>query len=90
MDFEWDPRKAALNLERHGVDFADAVAVLFDEFALTIDDEHPQEERYVTIGTDGLGRVLVVVYTWRGADTIRIISARKAEARECKHYEEGR
>jgi uncharacterized protein len=89
MNFEWDPRKAALNLERHGVDFADAVSVLFDELAVTIDDEHPKEERFVTIGTDGLGRVLVVVYTWRGAGTIRIISARKAEARERKNYEEG-
>ena len=89
MDFEWDPGKAAANLEKHGVDFADAVGVLFDEFALTIDDEHATEKRYVTIGTDPLNRILVVVYTWRG-DTIRIISARKAEAQERRFYEEDR
>lgn len=89
MEFEWDPRKAASNLEKHGVDFADAVSVLFDDFAVTIPDEHPTEERFVTIGTDALNRVLAVVYAWRGRDTIRIISARRAETRERRQYEEG-
>jgi uncharacterized DUF497 family protein len=50
-------------------------------------DEHPDEERFVTIGMDGFGRVLVVVYTWRGNQRIRIISARKATRYERQQYE---
>ena len=88
MDFQWDPRKAAANLQKHGVDFADAVGVFFDDFALTIDDEHSAEERFITIGADPLNRILVVVYTWR-SDVIRIISARKATAGERNLYQEG-
>jgi uncharacterized DUF497 family protein len=64
-DVEWDPRKAAANVKKHGVDFADAATVLYDERAITISDDDEDEERYVTIGKDALGRVLVVVYTWR-------------------------
>ena len=85
MDVEWDSRKAAANEAKHGVDFADAVHVLYDESALTVVDEHPLEERFVTIGTDALGRILLVVYTWRH-ETARIISARKATAREKAQY----
>ena len=88
MDFQWNPRKAAANLQKHGVDFADAVGVFFDDLALTIDDEGSAEERYVTVGMDSLGRILVVVYTWRGK-AIRIISVRKADTTERKQYEEG-
>lgn len=88
MSYEWDPQKAARNLRKHGVEFADAVAALEDEFALTIDDPHPREERHITIGTDGLGRTLVVVYTFRG-ENIRIISAREATPRERRQYREG-
>lgn len=88
MEFEWDPRKAAANLQKHGVDFADAVGVFFDDFALTLEDEGSAEERYVTVGMDVLGRILVVAYTWR-SKTIRLISARKAEASERRQYEEG-
>jgi uncharacterized DUF497 family protein len=89
MDFQWDPKKAAANLQKHGVDFADAVGVLFDDLALTIDDEHSAEERFITIGADPLNRILVVIYTWRG-DAIRIISARLATAAERKLYQERR
>ena len=89
MEFEWDPRKASSNRRKHGVDFADATGVLFDEFALTIPDESSEEERFVTIGADPLNRLLVVVYTWRGK-SIRIISARKADPSERKEYEERR
>ena len=65
VDFEWDPRKAAANLRRHGIDFADAALVLYDDFALTVKDEGAQaEERSLTMGMDPLGRILVVVYTW--------------------------
>ena len=60
------PAEAASNLKKHGVDFADAATVLHDEQAITIRDDEGDEERYVTIGMDALGNVLVVVYTWRG------------------------
>lgn len=63
--FEWDRHKAGANLRRHGVDFADAVDVLFDERAVTISEERRGEERFVSVGADGLGRILVVVYCWR-------------------------
>lgn len=76
MGFEWSATKAKTNLRKHGIDFADAAIALEDEFALTIKDAFfEEEERCITLGIDSLGRVLVVVYTWR-ADTIRLISAR--------------
>jgi uncharacterized DUF497 family protein len=86
VEFEWNPKKAASNLKKHGIDFADVVSVLEDERALTIHERHLGEDRAVTIGTDGLGRILVVVYTWRG-ERIRLISARKATRRERRQYE---
>ena len=86
MEFEWDGRKAASNLNKHGVDFADAVTVLDDEIAITVRDEGSGEDRYVTIGMDAIGQLLVVVYAWRG-ERVRIISARKATPRERKSYE---
>lgn len=85
VEFEWDSQKAISNLKKHGVDFAEAVAVLEDEMAITIPDDHPDEERFITIGIDSRGRILVVVYTW--CETrIRIISARKATAKEIRQY----
>ncbi len=87
MNHQWDPNKAKSNLRKHGVGFADAVGVFEDENAITIEDEHESENRFITIGRDFLRRILVVVYTFRGV-IIRIISARKATARERKIYEE--
>ena len=84
-DVEWDPRKATANLKKHGVDFADAATVFHDERAVTVREDAEGEERFVTIGMDALGELLVVVYTWRG-DRPRLISARKAEAREREQY----
>ena len=84
--FEWDIQKAATNRRKHGVDFADAVSVLEDPSALTLEDERETEERFVTIGMDSLGRVLVVVYTWRG-ERVRLISARHATRSERRQYE---
>ncbi len=89
MEFEWDRQKAASNLKKHGVDFADAALVLFDDFAVTIPDQNEGEERFVTIGRDPMGRTLVVIYTWR-AERVRLISARKATPQERKKYEGGR
>lgn len=87
MSYEWDPNKAKSNFKKHGVKFSDAVGVFEDEDAITIDDENEKEERFVTIGMDFLSRILIVVYTFRDI-VIRIISARKATARERKMYEE--
>ena len=89
MEYEWAPRKAASNLRKHGVDFADVVAAFEDDFALTVPDDHDEEDRFITVGMDVLGRVVVVVYTWRG-DRIRIISARRATPREREQYQGGR
>jgi len=86
---EWDLEKAAANLLKHKVRFADAVAVLEDEMALTIEDDNGPEVRFVTLGMDVSGRILVVAYTWRDND-IRIISARKANQSERKQYESKR
>jgi uncharacterized DUF497 family protein len=87
MNFEWDPNKAKSNYKKHGIRFADAVGVFEDENAITVQDEYDSEDRYITIGIDFLSRILVVVYTFREV-VIRIISARKATARERRMYEE--
>ena len=87
MDYEWDQNKAISNIQKHGVRFADAVAVFSDELALTMADDFADEQRFVTLGADAFGTLLVVVYTWRGEDRIRIISARKANRQERLQYE---
>ena len=89
MDFEWDPKKAESNRQKHGVEFLDAVTVFDDDRAITLVDEHPDEERFVSFGLDAYGRVLAVAYEIRD-DSIRIISARKATSRERAQYEDKR
>ena len=84
--FEWDELKAKDNKSKHGISFADTFAVFEDSNALTVEDFQRGEQRYVTIGMDAFGRILVVVYTWRG-ENIRIISARKAVRHEVRQYE---
>jgi uncharacterized protein len=86
VKFEWDSFKAASNLQKHNVDFADVTAVLDDDMAVTIREHASGEERFITLGMDSLNRLLVVVYTWR-VDNIRIISARKATPHERHQYE---
>lgn len=68
--------------------FADTFANFEDPNAVTLDDPATDEQRYITIGMDGFGRILVVVYTWRG-DNTRIMSARKAVRSEVRQYESG-
>ena len=82
MSYEWDPAKARANLEKHGIHFADAVTVLEDDLALSLRDPFSyNEDRMITLGRDAAGRLLVVVYTWRG-ERARLISARPATRRE--------
>jgi uncharacterized protein len=89
MSYEWDRHKAKANLVKHYIRFADAVIALEDERALTVRDiSSEEEERWVTLGMDAYGRILVVVYTWR-AETIRLISARLATQHERRQYEQG-
>lgn len=88
MSYVWDRRKAATNLDKHGVDFADATAVFEDDFALTEPDpDSLGEGRYVTLGFDFFGRLLLVVWSDRD-DDIRLISARRATAQERRRYGE--
>jgi hypothetical protein len=87
VGFEWDFDKAQANLRKHGVDFADAATVFDDPLAVTLPDAGEEESRFVTIGSDAEGHLLVVVYAWRG-DAIRIISAREATPMERRQYED--
>jgi uncharacterized DUF497 family protein len=79
--YEWDPRKAASNFTKHGVHFADSVGVFEDDLAITIEDVSTHEERFKTLGVDFLARLTVVVYTHRD-ETIRLITAKRANARQ--------
>ena len=91
MRYVWDPAKAEANLAEHGVSFAEAVTVLEDDFALTREDPDSQgEQRFVTLGMSSFANLLVVVYTYREADGIRIISAWKANRRQRLRYEQDR
>jgi uncharacterized protein len=87
MDFQFDPAKAAGNLRKHAVSFADAEAVFVDPLALhRIDPDAEGEERFVAVGAGSAGHLLVVVYTLRG-EAIRLISARRATPVEIRAYE---
>jgi uncharacterized protein len=89
LSFEWDDRKDAINRRKHGVSFAEAQTVFFDEHALLIaDPEHSeQEERFVLLGLSGALRALVVCHCYRQGTVIRIVSARKADRKERIQYE---
>lgn len=89
MIFRWDPRKAASNLKKHGVDFREAATVFNDSLSTTFRDlDHSErEQRFLTIGQSIGGRVLVIAHT-EESDNIRIISARLATRREQSFYEE--
>lgn len=87
MRFEHDPAKAAANLKKHGVSFADTEGVLKDPFAVTVEDPDAEgERRFVTVGMGNAGELLVAVWTER-EDGCRLISARRATRKERKHYE---
>jgi uncharacterized DUF497 family protein len=88
MNIVWDTKKAAANIRNHGIEFSHAATVLDDPMAVTIEDTRQGEQRFVTIGADILGKVLVVVYAYSGEEEIRLIPARKATPKERRVYEQ--
>jgi hypothetical protein len=89
MRVTWDDAKAQENLKNHGVDFADAAIALEDLNALTVEDQDHAEQRFKALCMDPNLSILVVVYAYREGDEIRLISARKADARQRRRYAEG-
>lgn len=90
MGFDWDSKKAATNLRKHGVSFDEAATVFLDPHAVSgHDPDHSiGEERYITFGYSRLGRLLAVCHTYR-PERIRIVNARRVTRGERKLYEEG-
>jgi uncharacterized DUF497 family protein len=85
--FQFDPPKAAENLAKHRVSFADAEGVLEDPLAITVEDRDAEgERRFITIGLGSAGELLVVAWTERG-DELRLISARRPTRKESRQYE---
>jgi uncharacterized DUF497 family protein len=90
IEFEWSQPKARANLRKHGVSFEEAKSVFYDEYARQFfDDEHSEdEERFILLGKSNRTRILIVCHCEReSGNIIRIISARKATAKERKFYE---
>ena len=90
--FEWDPVKDSSNQKKHGISFSEAQTVFSDQFARLISDpDHSKEEdRFILLGTSIDSKLLVVCHCIKTDESIRIISARKAEKSERKIYEEFR
>jgi uncharacterized DUF497 family protein len=89
MNPTFDSKKNVANLRKHGVSLVEGDGVLNDALALTIDDESAEgEQRFVTIGMNSFGSLMVVVYACRG-DDVRLISVRKPDSKERRDYEEG-
>ena len=89
MESSFDPKKNAINLRKHGVSLVEGDGVLNDPLALTLEDDSAQgEQRFVSIGMNTFGQVMVVVYTYEG-ENIRLISVRRAEPKERRAYEKG-
>lgn len=89
IKFEWDENKNRINQNKHGISFAEAQTVFYDDEALVIDDpEHSEEEeRFIILGLSNKTNLLVVCHCYRASETvIRIISARKATKTESKFY----
>jgi len=90
VDVVWDPEKGRSNLKKHSVRFSDAEIVLSDPNALTTEDTGAKgEQRFVTVGTDSLGRILLVVYACISRRGYPIDLGSAVTRREKKHDEEG-
>ena len=88
MRYEWDPAKAAANLAVHSVSFSEASTVFNDGFALTREDPQASgEQRFVILGLSDTGNLLVVIYTYRQPDILRVVPAWKANRRQRLEYE---
>ena len=89
LSFEWDEKKNASNIKKHGISFEEAKSVFTDQFARLISDpDHSDDEdRFILLGTSIHSRLLVVCHCIRENDSIRIISARKADKQERETYE---
>ena len=87
--FEWDSKKSTLNAKKHGVSFEEAKTVFTDQYARLINDpdNSADEDRFIILGESIESRVLAVCHCVRNEDTIRLISARKADKQERKIYE---
>jgi uncharacterized protein len=91
-DFEWDAQKAFSNIKKHGISFEQVAQVFLDPLAVTVFDEahSTNEERWLTLGQNANGDLLVVAHTFREAEPsrslVRIISARMASKQECQVY----
>jgi uncharacterized DUF497 family protein len=90
LQFEWDRQKARTNLQKHGVSFDEAATVFNDPTAFIFDDlDHStDEQREIIIGHSAIGHILVISFTERDGEKLRIISARKATKLERSDYEE--
>ena len=89
MSAEFDPKKDAANIKRHGVSLSEGDGVLKDPLALTVEDDAVEgEQRFVTVGVNAFGSLMVVVHTPRGSGS-RLISVRKADPKERRNYEKG-
>ena len=88
MNIEFEQRKAASNLKKHGVSFDEAATSLLDPMALVREDDDALDEaRFVAVGVSNAGRLITICYTLRTKETIRLISARKATTNERRQYE---
>src|ERR1041384_5811394 len=90
VEYEWDLAKEVANYSKHGVHFADAIGAFEDDAALSEPDTTSREDRTKTRGVDFLGRLLLVIWTFRDEDTIRLISARLATTVQTRLYERRR
>ena len=91
LEFEWDKRKAKVNLKKHGISFEEARTIFFDEHAVQFfdPDQSEEEDRFILLGASARLRLLVVCHCYRESEsTIRLFSARKADRDERRQYKE--
>ncbi len=91
VNFTWDPSKARANLKKHGVSIEEAVTVFYDPLAkVAHDPEHSDDEdRFLLVGYSQKNRLLIVIHVYRErANTVRIVSARRATKREVRDFSE--
>jgi len=85
MDFEWDEAKRRSNIDKHGLDFRDALRIFDGRPRLDVGSSRGEEERTLSVAIFD-ERFAAVTWTWRGNDTIRIISVRRARRAEERQY----